>query len=80
MGYSTGQNRVTDESRRWRNFQGADARTLDLCGAMFTSAKFDATSSSNKRLAWPTMDAFGIRAILPRPKGQRLPRVQIKRC
>ena len=25
------------------------------------------------------MDAFGIRAILPRPKGQGLPRIQIKR-
>lgn len=24
------------------------------------------------------MDAFGIRAILPRPKGQGLPRIQIK--
>jgi hypothetical protein len=40
---------------------------------------FDATSSSNKhRLA--TMDAFGIRAIVPRPEGRGLPRIQINSC
>jgi hypothetical protein len=44
---------------------------------IITRAILGAPSSSNKRLAWPTMDAFGIRAILPRPKGQGLPRIQI---
>jgi len=27
---------------------------------------------------WPPMDACGIHAILPRPQGRRLPRIQIK--
>jgi hypothetical protein len=37
-----------------------------------------APSSSNKRLAWPAIDAFGIRAIHPRPKDQGSSCIQIK--
>jgi hypothetical protein len=47
---------------------------------MSTRAIFpNATSSSTKRLASRTMNAFGIRAILPRLQGRGLSRAMIIR-